>query len=282
MTLFAPATLAGRIEHAESTLIADGARASAARVGPQQAFVIVVCGGAAAYAGAGSPFNKVAGLGFAGVPGDAELEEIEREFAARGASVQIEISTLADPAVARRLTRRGYELVGFENVLGLLLTGVPAQLSQSNAVEELSIVAVDRDRQQAWRDAVVTAFLHPDTFDGPRSHEQFEADTLARVYDDLAAVGGFERQLAVIDGQVAGGASLRVYDGIAQLCGAGTLPAYRRRGVQSALLAHRLHHAARRGCDVAVVTTQPGSVSQRNVQRAGFDLIYARSVLVKG
>jgi ribosomal protein S18 acetylase RimI-like enzyme len=281
MTLFAPATLANRIERAESTLVADGARASIVRLGRQQPFVIDVCGGVAAYAGAGSPFNKVAGLGFGGVPTDAQLEEIERELAARGAPVQIEISTLADPAVARRLTQRGYELVGFENVLGLLLTTLPAQLSESEAVEELSIVAVGRDREPAWRDAVVTAFLHPDTFDGPPSHEQFEADTLGTVFDDLGAVGGFERQLALVGGQVAGGASLRLYEGIAQLCGAATLPAYRRRGVQTALLAHRLHHAARRGCDVAVVTTQPGSVSQRNVQRAGFDLIYARSVLVK-
>ncbi|MGE5291273.1 MAG: hypothetical protein ACM3ML_29550 [Micromonosporaceae bacterium] len=31
----------------------------------------------------------------------------------------------------------------------------------------------------------------------------------------------------------------------------------------------------------ALVTTQPGSKSQRNVQRRGFDLPYTRSVLVK-
>jgi hypothetical protein len=35
------------------------------------------------------------------------------------------------------------------------------------------------------------------------------------------------------------------------------------------------------GCDLAVVTTQPGSTSQRNVQRSGFDLLYTRAVLVK-
>ncbi len=36
-----------------------------------------------------------------------------------------------------------------------------------------------------------------------------------------------------------------------------------------------------RGCDVAVVTTQPGSKSQQNTQRAGFDLLYTRAILVK-
>ena len=52
-------------------------------------------------------------------------------------------------------------------------------------------------------------------------------------------------------------------------------------GVQSALLSARLADAASGGCDVAVVTTQPGSKSQQNVQRRGFDLLYTRAVLVK-
>jgi hypothetical protein len=32
---------------------------------------------------------------------------------------------------------------------------------------------------------------------------------------------------------------------------------------------------------VAVVTTQPASRSQQNVQRRGFDLLYTRAILVK-
>jgi hypothetical protein len=35
------------------------------------------------------------------------------------------------------------------------------------------------------------------------------------------------------------------------------------------------------GCDIAVVTTAPGSKSQENVQRRGFDLLYTRAILVK-
>ena len=35
------------------------------------------------------------------------------------------------------------------------------------------------------------------------------------------------------------------------------------------------------GLDVAVVTTQPGSKSQQNVQRQGFELLYTRAVLVR-
>jgi hypothetical protein len=51
--------------------------------------------------------------------------------------------------------------------------------------------------------------------------------------------------------------------------------------VQTALLATRLLDAATAGCDIAVVTTAPGSTSQKNVQRRGFHLLYTRAVLVK-
>jgi hypothetical protein len=51
--------------------------------------------------------------------------------------------------------------------------------------------------------------------------------------------------------------------------------------VQTALLSARLADAVAAGCDVAVITTQPGSKSQQNAQRRGFDLLYTRAVLVK-
>jgi GNAT superfamily N-acetyltransferase len=98
---------------------------------------------------------------------------------------------------------------------------------------------------------------------------------------DMAAADGFVAYLARRDGAVAGGASLRLFEGVAQLCGAATRPEHRRRGVQSALLAARLDAAGRVGCDVAVVTTLPGSKSQENVQRRGFELLYTRAVLVR-
>jgi hypothetical protein len=41
-----------------------------------------------------------------------------------------------------------------------------------------------------------------------------------------------------------------------------------------------LPDAAAAGCDVAVIVTQPGSKSQQNAQRQGFDLLYTRAVLV--
>ena len=51
--------------------------------------------------------------------------------------------------------------------------------------------------------------------------------------------------------------------------------------MQGALLRSRLRDAAAAACDIAVVTTQPGSKSNHNAQRQGFALLYPRAVLVK-
>jgi ribosomal protein S18 acetylase RimI-like enzyme len=237
--------------------------------------VIPVTGGVATFAGAGSPFNKVAGLGFGGLPGPAALDEIERAFAAYGAPVQVELANLADPAIGAGLTGRGYRLVSFENVLGLALDREPERVTPA-------AVAVRRsgeDEFGPWLEAVADGVIHPDGAGGP-AHEEFPRDVIADAERDLVAAGAV-RYAALRGGVIAGGATMRLAGGVAQLTGAATRPAHRRRGVQTALLAARLADAAAAGCDIAVVTTQPGSVSQHNVQRRGFDLLYTRAILVR-
>lgn len=275
--MFATASLAKRIERAEMCMVVEGARAASRRVAQAQMIIRELNGGAAVFVEAGAPFNKVTGLGFDGVPAPAVLEEIERAFAERGAPLQFEISTLGDPDIARMLTKRGYELMGFENVLGFPLSAA----SRFDAVAGVEVSRARDDESGAWLDVVATGFMSPDVFDGPPSHESIPRDVLDRVFGDTIAAAGFERYLARRDGSLAGGASFRIDEGVAQLSGAATLPEHRRQGVQTALLRHRLSEAASRGCDIAVVTTVPGSKSQENVQKAGFVLLYARSVLVK-
>lgn len=270
---FCSTALAERIERAEAGLIAAGADAARRRGG--EGFEIAVAGGAALFAGANSPFNKVVGLGFGGIPAEAELDDIERAFAARGSATQVELAHLADPEIAAVLTGRGYQLVSFENVLGRPLDG-PLERIMPPGVD---VRPSDEGEFGAWLDTVVEGFANPDA-QGVASHEEFPRDVLADATRDMAAAGA-TRYIATADGIVAGGASVRLADGIAQLTGAATAPAHRRRGVQTALLAARLLDAAAAGCDIAVVTTSPGSKSQENVQRRGFDLLYTRAILVK-
>ncbi len=275
--LFASTSLAARIERAEARLVADGAAASDRRRPGRDAFALPLAGGIAAFTGPGSPLNKVAGLGFAGLLSEGELEAVETAYAERACPVQVELSCLADPSIGALLTRRGYALQGFENVLGrpVPLDSVPAP------ADGIVVSPSPAEELATWIDVLVTGFDSPDT-QGVPSHERHSRDTSEAVMADMAGVPGLVRYLARRDGAVAGGASLRLAEGVAQLCGAATLPEHRRRGVQTALLAARLDAAAHAGCDVAVVTTQPGSKSQENAQRRGFELLYTRAVLVRG
>jgi GNAT superfamily N-acetyltransferase len=270
--LFGSIALAERIERVETQLITAATEAARGRIGAA-AFVIPITGGAACYAGDGSPLNKIVGVGFGGVPSGDALDEIEHAFAARACATQVELSNLADPAIGAALTSRGYQLVSFENVLGRSLDG-ELQSATSPRVE----VRLSDDRA-AWLDVVVDGFAHPDV-EGVPSHEDFPREVVETVIGDVEQAGATP-YLAFRDGVVAGGASMRMSEGVAQLAGAATAPAHRRHGVQTALLSARLADAVRAGCDIAVVTTQPGSKSQQNVQRRGFHLLYTRAVLVK-
>jgi GNAT superfamily N-acetyltransferase len=273
--LFCDTALAERIERVEAQLIAEAANAARRRRATTAGFVIPIAGGVACFAELGSPFNKVAGLGFKGVPSAAALDEIERAFAGCGGSVQIELAHLADPAIGAVLTERGYRLASFENVLGVAIDAKSKRVTPSG----VEVRPSGDEEFDAWLDVVADGFVHPDT-QGVPSHQDFPREVLERAERDFAAAGVM-RYVALLDGVLAGGASFRIAEDIAQLAGAATAPAYRRRGVQSALLSARLAEAADTGCDIAVITTQPGSKSQQNVQRRGFDLLYARAVLVK-
>lgn len=274
---FVDEATAARIERAEADLMAVASRAAAARFGTP-AFQLPLGSGCATYAGPDSPYSKVAGVGFGGVPDDAELAEVERRFAEHGAGVSFEVAALADPELVQRLSGRGYRVTSFENVLVRDLAVDPPPAPEAVAVSREGDPR-DEGWRRTWLGLVVEAALHPDT-QGLPQHEQFPRAVLEEA--ELAGLdAGVRGYLASLDGVPAGGAGLRLVDGLAQMAGAGTVPALRRRGVQTALVAARLADARTAGCDLAVVTTQPGSPSHANTQRMGFDLGYTRAVLVK-
>jgi GNAT superfamily N-acetyltransferase len=271
----ATSALARRIDHTELAMVLGMAEACR-RAGIEDVRVWPVDGTSAVLCEAGSPFNKVIGLGFGDQPDERAWEEIERAHRERGVRVQVELATLADPRVATSLTARGYRLVGFENVLARRLD----DRVEAAPGDGVPVSVVGAAELPAWTEAVITGFLCPDRPDGPPAHEVFDREALERTYVRVGDLAGIVRHLARLDGVAAGGASLYVREGIALFCGAATLPAYRRRGVQGALLRARIGHARNAGCDLAVVTTEPGSKSQQNVQRAGFELVYSRAILV--
>jgi len=271
--LFCDIALARRIERAETALIADTSRATQDRTGVD-GFLIPIAGGMASFAEPDSPFNKVVGLGF-GVPGAGELAVVEKAFADRGAPTQVELAHLAESAIGELLSDRGYRLESFENVLGLALDGDQERVTPPG----IEVRRSTADELDAWIAVVADASTYQDT-QGLPWHDEFPREAIENAERDFAAAGGI-RYAAFRDGVLAGGADFRITEGIAQLAGAATAPAHRRHGVQSALVAARLADAHAAGCDVAVIITQPGSKSQENAQRRGFDLLYTRATLVK-
>jgi ribosomal protein S18 acetylase RimI-like enzyme len=273
--MFADLALARRVDGAEASLSAEIAAAILARGEGPRGFRRPFAGGVAVCAGPQSPVTKVIGAGFDGAVDDPSLEQLEADFLAFGAPVRAEVSTLADPGFARQLTGRGYTLHGFENVLARPLGQVvppvlPGEVEVGPALDDA-----------AFMNVLIDGFSSPDIGLVSTLGESFPRDVLERTFQDMAAARGFSRYLATVGGTAASAACMRMCDGVAQLCGAATLPAFRRRGLQTALLQTRLHDAAAAGCDVAVMTTEPGSKSQQNAQRAGFMLIYSRAILIK-
>src|SRR5690349_9425041 len=102
-SLFCDTVLAARVERAEAKLITAWNESARGRRGDALGFAMPVAGGVASFAEPDSPINKVAGLGFADLPAAADLEKIERAYAERGAPVQAEVASLADPGLLELL-----------------------------------------------------------------------------------------------------------------------------------------------------------------------------------
>ncbi len=273
--MFCPLSLAARIDRAEGRLCAAIAEAGSVASAQHAPLSLPIAGGVAVYAGPDSPMNKLVGVGFDGPIVGPDLAPIEARFATRTARLQAEVSTLADAELPALLCARGYEPLGFENVLGHPLGAhlAPAPLG-------ISITLLTPHEHSAFADTLVTAVASPD-LGGVGGDPVPPSDVVRRALLAMLRLPGFRGYIARIGGEIAGAASLRLDGDIAQLIGAGTLPRFRRRGVQSALLRARLADVTGGGCQVAVVVTQPGSKSQENVQREGFQLLYARQLLAK-
>lgn len=104
------------------------------------------------------------------------------------------VSTLADPAVTTALTRRGYELVGFENVLGLRLDAALRARLASTLPSGVTVDATRPGELDAWIDVVATGFLSPDTV--VPEHDTFAREALEQVFRQISEVPRLEHFLA--------------------------------------------------------------------------------------
>ena len=251
--IFADAHLARRLEAAE----AANARGCCAA---DPANVLEIAGGCAIFVGSDSPLTQAVGIGLNGPVAASEIDALESFFHTRGSSVTVDLCPHADPGFVEALAERGYRMTEFNNVLVRRLEG-------------LEIAFTPRIRRAVPSEADVWSYTV--------GHGFFELPELTTAEMDVGraifAMPGALCYLAVTEsGQLAGGGALAVHDCLATLFADSTIPAHRRAGLHRELIAARLNEAMARGCNLATASTLPGSGSQRNYERLGFQVAYTK------
>jgi ribosomal protein S18 acetylase RimI-like enzyme len=262
--LFADLMMARRLEAAEAQGTADCARHLAGR--DPTCGTLETAGGLAISVGRGSPLNKCSGMGLHGRVSAEELNRAEEFFRPDG-KIVIDLCPLADQSLIDLLRERGYGILEVENVLvRSLRDGLPPDDGYGRDVE----VRPARDEEaRTWATIVGQGFAG----DAPVSEEAIQFGL------SFFGAGRSRPYLAFVDGEAAAGGGMGVRDGLVSLFGAATLPQFRNRGVQTAMIRRRLEAA--RGCDLARTCTRPGSTSQRNAERLGFRVMYTKPQLVR-
>jgi hypothetical protein len=257
--------LSRRLERAEACANASFVEARA-RVFPNSgACWIDVAGAYAMFDGVGSPCTQTFGLGLFDSVGNDEMEKIEQFFKQRGAEVFHEVSPIADSSLLTLLNERGYKPCELSSVLfrpiepGLSLSRAPG--------DSIRVRVIEPGEEELWAKVVARGW-------------QDEAPELVQYLEDLAPIEAQRADtyslLAEKEAEPIAAAAMCVFDGVALLAGACTVPEHRRQGAQLALLERRLQFGAEQGCDLAMMAAAPGSASQRNAERQGFRIAYTR------
>ena len=267
---FADLDLARRLEMTDALAAVEFAR-SWARINSFSAnSSIAVAGGYGGFGGVDSPLTQAFGLGLTGPVTEDDMSAIEEFYRGNGAPVNIETCPLADLSLLTLLNARGYRPIEYSNVSVREVTEGDL-VAWPDSTSSVTVRSPREDEVESYSLVVIKSFL-PDA-DLPTS--------LLNVFTSCFNAGGAYFFLAEIDGVPAGGGMMSIHQGVASFGGAGTLPEFRNRGVQKALLLARLAKAADQGCDLAMVATMPGSGSQRNVERQGFRVVYTRTKFMK-
>ena len=251
------------LERIEVAAVLDFFAAATPEIAAGQDLAVLDLDGAVAFSWGALPtwrlFNRVVGL-----ESDSRLPEAEAFFASRKCSFAISLTP--ESRLADALRRRGYEPTD---------GSMKFRRGVEPAPEASTSLRVDRI--------------------GTEGAEEFGA-VLAKAFELGQPVGRWHATLPTRHGWACFGAfddrvlvaTAMAYfaDNLGWLGAAGTMPAARGRGAQSALLAARIRAAAEAGVEVLAVETDIGiegdaGVSHRNVLRAGFQPAYVQQWWVR-
>jgi GNAT superfamily N-acetyltransferase len=225
---------------------------------------IAVGGGIAEFRGVNSPVTQAEGLGLNGPVSEEDIERMEKFYRSRGSAVFIEVCPMADPSFIEMLGKRGYRVIEFSN---MLIREIDPHGKFPQPSPGMSIRPAEAAESRLFAETVSRGFA-----------DHFEpTEDLIDTIQQFFSGPGLVPYLVWIDGKPIAGGTLGIRKGIAGLFGMSTLPEFRRRGVQAALISARLEAGRAAGCDLAMSVTQPSSGSQRNLERQGFHVVYTRT-----
>ncbi|HSE29945.1 MAG TPA: hypothetical protein VLA93_00045 [Pyrinomonadaceae bacterium] len=261
---FADLSLARRLERTEALSNADFVEGRARAFPDKGATWKEIAGTYAMYDGRSSPVTQTFNMGMSQPLTERELKAVEQFFLDRGAPVCHEVSPHADPSVLPLLNDGGYQPIEFTSVM---YRPISRESPLSVAVnEKIRVLLTGPAEADLWAEVAVQGWS--------------EFGELADFLHDVGRVNARRENarsfLAVLNDRPIATGLMNIFDGVALLAGASTIPAGRKQGAQLALLDERLRYAARNDCDIAMMCALPGSASQRNAERHGFRIAYTR------
>ena len=263
--IYSDRALSQKLERTEALANADFVD-TRARLDPESGAEWIEAGGAyAMFDGVESPLTQTFGLGIFEPTTPEHLDEIEAFFKDRGSAVYHEVSPLADLSMLAMLSDRGYRPIELTSVMYRSLRD--ETIPNAVAGSQISTRSIGESDADLWARTAARGWA--------TEHESLEEFMLALGKVAARTKGGCPF-LAEIDGEPVAAAGFSIYEDVCILAGAATVPEARNRGAQNALLAARLRYAQEQGCTLAMMCALPGSQSQKNAQKNGFNIAYTR------
>lgn len=258
-------TLSQRLERTEARANADFVE-TRARLEPSSGAEWIDVGGAyAMFDGVESPLTQTFGLGMFEAVTAEHLDQFERFFRDRGAEVFHEVSPMADLSLLSLLGERGYRPIELTTIMYRDLTEEVDWTDRRSS--SIGTRVIEPEEHELWARTSAA---------GWSSEHESLADFMFNFGNITAQCSGSFPYLAELSGEPVATGMLLIYEDTCILAGASTIPEGRRQGAQTALLQDRLSFAYDQGCTLAMMGAAPGSQSQRNAQKNGFQIAYSR------
>jgi hypothetical protein len=247
------------------TMLKSATSAMAIRCPQTKLSLAELAGGCLAFSGTDVPLTRAIGVGTAGPVSEEEVDRVESFYKSRNSDVRIVVSERTNSSLPVMLRSRGYKADDFLQNWWLRLESFPTPALSP----DIEIVPANMNQAETWVRTVAAGFAEENS---PIDENEIPPRALDTFYC-LGFADGAEPFFAIHNGEIAGGGVLHVTGETASIRTTSCRILHRKKGIQRALLAHRLRAAEKAGCRFAFSSTDAPGPSSRNLQRFGFNTL---------